>query len=609
MRRFFSTCFATLALLAVSQMAQAQVFYTQDFSGGALPAGWSTTDGGGFGVLWEYCADPSVTTAGGCVAYLGNPPFSGTSSDNGCMVLDSDEAGEIAGNHISRLTTSAINCSSKSQVFATFENYIGIFAVPSAGNVLLKVSTNGTTWTSYDFTPGLTNANGFSANPLLAMVNISAVAANQATVYLQWEWTGSYEYWWFLDDVALTTIDPTPSDDLALSGFFYPASSFATPASQIGTDTFGFYGFVTNNGSTTQTNVKLTVDVLNDNNVVLYTDNATIASLESGYVDSLIVLPNQYAPELAAGVYTIRYTVSSDGTEATPTDNVNGDDFLVTASIFSKEGGPSTGSRPSTGGDYYPANLYQMSSGSLDNYKAAGFEFAAVTNPPPALPLQDVAVDAYLFRVSDNVEPGWDSFDGSEFLDPDFELKGLSSFEFPTGAVNYTLYPIVLTDLASGAEGVPLENGARYIACVGYTGASNTAFQAYDNETSHNFVSSILYSSQWYTGGFGEDWNPTIRMIIELVTSTDETPLPESALNVFPNPINNVLNLEVSFDNATDATITIADINGRVINIDDRLGLTKEVLTYQLPQLAAGTYLARIATKEGTKTKKFVVVK
>jgi hypothetical protein len=61
-------------------------------------------------------------------------------------------------------------------------------------------------------------------------------------------------------------------------------------------------------------------------------------------------------------------------------------------------------------------------------------------------------------------------------------------------------------------------------------------------------------------------------MIIELVTSTDETPLPESALNVFPNPINNVLNLEVSFDNATDATITIADINGRVINIDDRTG-------------------------------------
>jgi hypothetical protein len=44
-----------------------------------------------------------------------------------------------------------------------------------------------------------------------------------------------------------------------------------------------------------------------------------------------------------------------------------------------------------------------------------------------------------------------------------------------------------------------------------------------------------------------------------------------------------------------------------VIVTEDRPGLTNEMLSYQLPQLASGTYLARIATKEGTKTKKFVV--
>jgi hypothetical protein len=98
-------------------------------------------------------------------------------------------------------------------------------------------------------------------------------------------------------------------------------------------------------------------------------------------------------------------------------------------------------------------------------------------------------------------------------------------------------------------------------------------------------------------------------MFIELVSTTDESALPESVMTVFPNPAQDVLNLEVSFDNATDASITIADINGRVIKMDDRSGLTKEVLTYQIPQLAAGTYLVRIATKEGTKTKKFVVAK
>lgn len=98
-------------------------------------------------------------------------------------------------------------------------------------------------------------------------------------------------------------------------------------------------------------------------------------------------------------------------------------------------------------------------------------------------------------------------------------------------------------------------------------------------------------------------------MYLELSTATDDLPLPESAMKLFPNPVSDVLNLEVSFEETTNATITIADISGRVINIDNRQGLTKEVLTYQLPQLAAGTYLARIATEKGTRTMKFVVVK
>jgi hypothetical protein len=66
--------------------------------------------------------------------------------------------------------------------------------------------------------------------------------------------------------------------------------------------------------------------------------------------------------------------------------------------------------------------------------------------------------------------------------------------------------------------------------------------------------------------------------------------------------------LKVDFNKATDATITIAQLDGRVIRYENREGLTNETLSYQLPNLAAGTYLARIATKEGTKTKKFVVL-
>ena len=603
MRRFLSTCFATLTLLAVAQLAQAQVFYTQNFSGGGIPSGWATTDGSGQNAFWEYCAGPSSA----CVDMYNQPLYASTSVANGFMVMDSDAAGDLPSNHISRLTSSVIDCSGRAQIFATFETYIGVFEVPTDGKALFQVSTDNATWTTYNFIPGLDVTNRFSDNPYVAMIDISAVAANQATVYLRWEWTGRFEYWWMLDDVNLTTTDPTPPNNLSLSGFFYPVSSYSTPVSQIKTDTFGFSGLVTNIGSAAQTNVKLKAEVVNSANAVIFTTSETIPLVEVGEVDVPIVLPNQFVPNLAEGLYSIRYTVSADATDTAPANNVAGDDFLVSDFVFAKEEEPTGGLRPGTVIDYSVANLYQMSSASLENYKALGFEISAAVNAGDP-PLGQAAVTAYLLRVNDDILPDFSNFDDAAFLSPSLELKGLTSFEFPDDAVSYTPYAIELIDDNEGS-GIALDKGARYFATITYADASNLVFQANSDATTHTFVSSLVYTDQWYTGGFGEDYNAYIRMIIELSTATDDIPLPESALTLFPNPVKDVLNLEVSFEQATNATITIADINGRVIKIDNRDGLTNEVLTYQLPQLAAGTYLARIATEAGTKTKKFVVVK
>jgi hypothetical protein len=97
-------------------------------------------------------------------------------------------------------------------------------------------------------------------------------------------------------------------------------------------------------------------------------------------------------------------------------------------------------------------------------------------------------------------------------------------------------------------------------------------------------------------------------MGISLVTSTDNNPLADNTMSIFPNPVvNGNVNLDLNFVQPTDATITIADMSGRVISVRDRKGVTQEKVNFNLPQLATGTYIARIATKEGTLTKKFVV--
>ncbi len=604
---FTKLLFVTLLLTAGT--ASAQSFWSEDFANG-IPAGWTNVDSLPNGVLWEECAGPTSN----CVNLFGQTPFASTTADNGFVLLDSDGAQEV--DHVSRLTTDAIDCSAVAQVFASFENYVGIYNIPSTGNVLFKVSTDGINWTAYDVVPGL-ERNDFSANPHVAAFDISAVAANQAIVYLQWEWTGRYEYWWMLDDIVLTTQNPTPNNDLVLGEFFYPVSSYATPASQIATDTFGFYALVSNRGAADQPNVELFALVLDGNNNILFQDSASIDLLPAGYSDTLIQLPNRFVPTLNTGMYTILYVVSSDSTEARPDDNVDGDFFEVTDNLFAKERGPTTANRPGSDPvtnlpvDYAFANLYQMSSASMDQYRAVSLEFSAATDSG-TVDITDLSVSLYLFKVMDDVLPDFSNFDETSFISPSLEWLAFSTYDYPATAENFVDEVAPLSDLTSGESGVALQPGARYLAAVEYTGVNNVAFHSVSEETSHYFLSSLVYTDAtgWFSANsYGANFNPVIRMNIDLVTSVDERPLSETALQVLPNPIQSVLNLQVGFDQATDATITLAEISGRVIKIDNRKGLTNEMLTYEVPQLANGVYLARIATKEGTSTKRFVVQK
>ena len=421
--------------------------------------------------------------------------------------------------------------------------------------------------------------------------------------------SGNYEYWWMLDDVKVFAEDPTPNNDLVLGDFFYPVSSYATPESQIATDTFGFYAFVSNRGAVDQYKVTLFAFVFDTLNNVVFEDSAAIAVLPAGYLDTFIQLPNRYVPELGIGRYSVVYAVFSDSTDARPDDNVDGDFFEVTANRFAKERGPTSASQPGSGGDYAFANLYQMSSASQEQYRAVSFVFATAVNPG-TIPLEDLEVTASLFKVKDEVLPDFSNFDETAFMSPSLDWVGTAGYEFPTGAANYELQTVEIVDLTTGEVGVLLENGARYFAAVEYAGVNNVAFHATSDETTHYFLSTLVYTEAtgWFAG-YSDDFNAVIRMNIDLVTSIDEKPLPETALVVMPNPIQTELNLQVGFDQSTDATITIAEVSGRVIKIDRRKGLTNELLTYQLPQLANGLYLARIATAQGTSTKKFVVQK
>jgi hypothetical protein len=413
---------------------------------------------------------------------------------------------------------------------------------------------------------------------------------------------------WSIDDVELYDQNPTPGNDMAISAFFYPVSSFASPASQIATDTFAFEVNLNNNGLNPQTNIVVTAYVKEDGGATLHTQTITIPELAAGVKDSAFLFPQLYAPELQNGVYLIGYTLTSDSLDQRPTDNERESPFVVSNDFFAKEDGPEQGYRPSAGGDWAVGNLYRMGAGAFDMYKATEAEFAFTTNEDD-IPVGEVEAALYLFKISNDVAPDFSNFDASGFLTSSMEWLGTANYEAPDSLQGYELQRVELTDLNTALPGVVLEPNTRYLLAMEYANASASAFHAFNDDVYYYFPSTFIFNTDWNPFGFGGDVNAVLRLYISLVSTTDEKVLPANTITVFPNPVRETVQLGIEFAEPTDATITIADINGRVIHVEDRQGLTQETLQYRLPQLASGTYLARIATAKGTLTKKFVVQK
>ncbi|MBL7782483.1 MAG: T9SS type A sorting domain-containing protein [Saprospiraceae bacterium] len=406
--------------------------------------------------------------------------------------------------------------------------------------------------------------------------------------------------------------------NVLINSAFYPAQNVQTPVSQIATDTMGFSANITNTRGVDLTNVVVSAKVETAAGAELFSTSLTIPSLTADVSDSLFQLPGLFVPELPVGDYVFHYSTSSDPDGQYSIRHDFRDGFKVTNSLFAKDDNVGThanitalqpGTLPDAG--WAVGNLYIMSSGAQDDYVVRTVEFSHAVNAG-TVPINQVGADMFLFKVNDDVVADWNLFEGADFLSPSFEWIGTGSYEAPANAANFQLQQVQLIDLVNALPGVPVEAGDTYVLAAFYPDSNKVVFNTFDFDAETagpEGINTLSYSSQWFLGGFSSGCCAVLRMYIDLATTTDEHQLPETSMQVFPNPVKDVLNLGLNLDKPTDITVTIAEISGRTIRIEDKQGMTNETLTYQLPQLASGTYLARIATKEGTLTKKFVVQK
>lgn len=454
-------------------------------------------------------------------------------------------------------------------------------------------------------------AGATAAQVTIPSVNPSQVASGQILALLNsGPVTGSF------------LVAPFGPRDVKQVNSFYTPLSVQTPVSQIFNDTFGFATSVLNTGTETATNVRVVAQVQTEAGAVLYSDTVTILSIAVGDTvrttdasndvvgDFGLFVPTQ-ANGIVIGNYNIVYNVTADGDDARPTDNNSTARFYVTENVFAKEIDIVQASRPGTLTDKWSwGNIYTMAPATFGTFEARSITFTYACNPAPDPQANEIAASLSLFRVNDDILPDFSNFNPTMFPpESGMTFAGFGIFQAPADAVNYQLHEVPLLDFNSGLDNVMLDPNARYFAAVTYETPFNTVFQAYGNEAVLPGTNDFTYSTQWF-GGFTGDPDALIRLNVFVKIIATKEVLPPNAMNIMPNPVFDNLTLQFDFEQVTPATITLAALDGRVILIDDRpAGLQKDQLQYPVAQLAAGTYIAQVATAEGTLTKQFVVVK
>lgn len=326
--------------------ARGTTFWSEDFSGGSIPAGWTNTDTGtptGTPNVTFVWSNNPADVGPAALGYAPSANFNAPGANNGYLWANSDRGLPSAppSNHLTQLTTTAIDCSGQPTVQLTFDGLIGVFDLDAADFVKVRVSTDLTNWTDYQPFPCLVTGaaappcSRWSANPEQVILDISATAANQSAVYLQFQWEGGWEYFWAIDNIVLSQL---PDYERRLANAFMTHIDGGYEFHRIPQNEFGSSitvgAEVANQGANPQTNVTITATV-NPGGLTASQNFATVAPGETVAMSQTINIGT-----LAQGEYTTVYTVSSneDAQESDPSNDTYTRKFKVDNLAYSLDG-------------------------------------------------------------------------------------------------------------------------------------------------------------------------------------------------------------------------------------------------------------------------------
>ncbi|MCF8276366.1 MAG: T9SS type A sorting domain-containing protein [Flavobacteriales bacterium] len=539
---------------------------------GTPSANWEFTTTGPYGDFSEsYGALESTTAANGWAMFDSDALGTGSSVQDAWVQL-----------------ANSVDLTGYSSVAVSFQQYYGKFN----GFSYLEVSTDGSTWTTFEVNGNQGN-NSSTDNPDLVVVNISgAVAANPSTVWIRFRYEGSWDYFWQVDDVAIVE---GATNDLAVTKVWHGDINAAFEYQQIPLDqaqevVIGVAS--TNQGGTVQNNLVYDYDIsLGGSSVASGSFGATNTILNSTSSDTTWYSTG-YTPS-ALGTYTVTVTVSADETDELPSNDQGTSTFKVTNFIYAHDDEDNIEFQIYGGLD---------ASDSPNEYKAAMYYeiFSDVT-----LTSVQTAFGANTTTSSCYVEV-FDAVNDQSFSNPLVtEVYDLQNGDISSGA-NINLVNILLND----GDGIDLLAGGVYLISIGNTGAGEDlwilASDGDDDRAQLRYGPFGAGSAiDWYTG---YTTSPMIRANTDPsvgITENEDV----SGLSVYPNPTSDLLNVAfVSKDNQ-NITVNVFNVTGALVQTEQRTVKVgqRNLITFDTEKLSSGMYMVQLVGANSTVTEQVVV--
>lgn len=551
---------------ATHHQEKAVPFWTNDFS---TPSQWVISNAGAAGSPAHTLGDWVITTDPTDIPITALNPAGHATAANGYALIDSDLAGPGQTQNSKIVTAGVIDCSGKANVSIIFQqsarHFQELYFVTVSGD-------GGATWTDFQVNTGMA-VNSNTANPALAQVNISTVAANNANVKVGFKYVGAYDFFWAVDDVQLIETD---NYDLATTGYFWGVEGtwgarlpyYQTPIAQI--NPIKFAGLVQNKGAMTQSDITFAAAITSAG----YAGTSPQGALSPNTTDTFdIALP--FTPAASVASFTVTGIANSGQTDAYPADNAAPAlAFATTQTTFARDAQVVQAGSYNQGMGYEMGNIFDITA----NQTLTGVDvFVAATSTE----------NCQIYGLLYTIDAGGDFVYAAPTA-----LHTVSAAELGT-VITLPLssaYPLLAGNsylLVVGSYG---DGGATDDFVVGTSGISEaqTTFYLDGNEN----------TGTWYYSTS----TPMVRMNFNASLSVAENA--NANVAIYPNPVVGEATVEVN--GTTASAITVVDLAGKVVYSSNVAEGTSKV-SFSTTNFSAGVYTVNVATSTGTVTKKMVV--